>query len=841
MKDKITIIGVAVIIIVLGALFYSIPFNRDHVCCAQKCAVHEGENELLYISSGRKLEAWNRSTGQIYDSKYFGSKITSLTSVNESAVIGTKKGNISFYDPHTGETTLYFDGKKRLKNISQTRTNRSSEFPVSCLGYDGTNHIFYGCFNKTYILGIKDREIIFNYSSSEKIDGSCLSGDGKYLSLWNKTDGTKILHREHGEIITVSEKGNVTECAFSPDNRLAITYPDKLQVYSNDSFDLISEKELKNSDHGVEFLKDGTRIIITTNATFDILNSEDGALVTEKEIGGKARDIDVSRGEIYITTSDRIYIYDDSGVYKEKIQPEPEVPLFRPLIIFGSVWLTAFLILSEFYRRRYLDKTKAYYIEKKITVEQTILLGLLGIFISVVSWFYFSLIMELFIPLTFFAAFVFPGLIGSMLVIHLISRPRPVKIDSNNFYFSTTFFQELYRGWVRKAGLKDIKAIHPDYFYNLITKDMEQTGFEIITMNDKLGKIVFNVQGRENKIRKLKKAMKKAFGHRWKKIYRDEPYVDEEKWKKIGHLAKKKWRWVLAKYSSLFVIPMVLLMIFGSLFIWDFIPFYYYTYIMVALFFLIVVSLYYSMFRITRYVKAVKLKAKKDLISKRRTNAPPQGVLGKEKDDIELDKFLKIDAEEWKEIEKALNKERPLWYTILGLIALFTGLMMLALGIDNFILQIVGFTGLMVSIFSVFYFNKLSRYRSHVKNAVEHELKTGEQILPPDFEIPKPIMGGDFVKRGPIEVTERERQIAETWSGDIALTAISILMTAVVLISMYFLFKIDFMRRWYGSLLFLGLLMGTLALFGIYINNRQRIVAKVDQANKMEEWEDGDT
>ena len=326
--------------------------------------------------------------------------------------------------------------------------------------------------------------------------------------------------------------------------------------------------------------------------------------------------------------------------------------------------------------------------------------------------------------------------------------------------------------------------------------------------------------------------MKKAFGRDWRNVFREEPHIDERRWDEVGHLAKKKWKWVAVKNFMIMMPPMTFLIILQSTAIME-ITFDYFLYLIVLATVSFFVTILYIMKRMKDYTDAVKMKAKKDMSSGREYTVVSDSS---EEDDIELDKFLKMNDSEWRDVEEALSKERPYWYGTMGSIAVAFIFIISGLNFENIIFEVVGFAIIGVIMVAIFRFNKLSEYRSLVNNAVEHELKTGEIVLPEDFVIPEPIMGGDYVKRDGVTVTQEEREMAEKWSSEMYTIGLMIGVFVIVMVMMVSLLYFDITDMKLGMFLFLGGMMTPMLLFGLIINKKQKVVSKVNQAEKIEEF-----
>ncbi|MBS3789765.1 MAG: hypothetical protein KGY66_02505 [Candidatus Thermoplasmatota archaeon] len=545
--------------------------------------------------------------------------------------------NKLFLGTEHGEIMTYEEGEK-IEHYFE------SELSINSLQF---NKKLYALLGNDRIVRFEEGKITFNYSSDERIDGFCVSPNGS-VAVWNENAGIYVLSQDSKR--NISKRKGITDCSFSNDGKLAVAYEDKLEIYNSTTSTLLFERKLKKGMNLVEFTEYDERVVFSDGRkNFNLRDLESEELITE--IGfeeDQIEDLTVYGEKIFVTTSNRIHVFDSAGILKTKIHPQPEVPLFFPLVAIGTFVLGALIIWSELDRQS-PEGGNYHFKENKIPFDEAILLGTLGIFSLVCFIFYLFIQKDLLIPIGLWISIFFVGSLWIPSMVGFIGMFREVKINSETLYLSTSILQEHFKNMVRKVDLDEMKEIKPDYN----KKSSEKRGYEILTIDGRKGKILFSI-GRDRKIKEFEKAMNEVLGSKWNNIYEG------------NHAYEKK-----------------------------------------------------------------------------------------------SDDFLYYTKEDWDEIQRKIRLEKPVIFGMVGIMALL--LISVAVGSAHENVFLVLFSALVpppILLLLAFYNKKVFDARKEVKKAVEHELKTEKNILPPEFQIPESIIGGP-ISREPIDVTEKEKKKAE--------------------------------------------------------------------------------
>lgn len=789
MRRTRVILGVLIFLIMLGAILYHIPWNRNRVEGAQLSGF---TGDTVFISKDETLEVWNVSTGKRENVLKLDSNVTAIAA-GEKTFIGTSSGEIHVLNETTWETEVYF----------------KADSPIEELHYQDQLYVLAG-----NLLGDEKQTL-----STGPLDGFCVSPQGD-IATWNGSTLSK------GNF-TISKGTTITDCSFSDSGRMAVAYKGKVEVYQNDS--LIFEEDLEKAPYQVEFLKE--RVVCSGGSqAFKIFDPRTGDLIEDKDFeDDQVKDLDVHGGQFSVTISNRVYIYDADGRSKAKVQAPPSTPMLMPLIAAGVVPLGALTLWSEFDRRKRKEKD-VYYKEDTLPLDEVFMLGSLGIF-SVMSFMLFFFVMqELLIPLGLWMSILFVGIQIGMLATYPIIKQREVKLDSDTFYFSTSLFQELYKGKARKAKLNKIKEVHPNYFYNKPQETMNQIGFQVVTWDGSVGDITFSQMGRDKKIRKLEDSMKKAFSDRWDKVYVDKPYIDDKRWEEIGHLADQKWTTVQLKFmlpiSPVMILPVI------SVFFIDDLSITTYSLIIFGIGAVAIGGMMYGVNHLMKFKKAQSIQAKRKMREDIKTSY--KSLTEDKETEVEPEKYLEYDDEDWKDVQKKVNLERPIVYSTIGLMGSFLVLLLLGISLMNIPLLVLSMTLMAPLMFIAFYSIEISKARNIVKNAVEHELETGEKALPSGFEIPPPIVG-TYISREPIDITEEEKKIADDWTSQTQQLKLAIATSLIVFIPIGTLLLFPEIFDATGFYVPFGMLMIPIFLFMWYTSRKQKIVSKVEEAERIEE------
>ncbi len=801
------VMGIVIFIILFSAILYFIPFGRARVRDAQELETFNGK---VYIGSGKRLELWETDTAHREETLTLRSNITDLAS-DERLYLGTKNGTILVLNSSTKKTERCFQSDSSIVQLQKREK-------------------LYALMEDGRIVGLGEEKIMFTPPIDGDIKGFCVSPSDS-IAYWSGSSGVHIL--EEGNSTQILEVKDVTDCAFSEDGKLAVAYKKKVQVYNTTTLEVLFEEGLEEAEHRVGFTNGGKNLVCSGGTqAFRLWSLESQGLIEKRDFEeDTVKDLEVDNDRFSVMTEDRVYLYNSEAALKKRIQSSPEVPLFLPLVAVGAGLLSILTIWSEL-DRQHQNVEKFYFRESKLPYDEGVLLGSLGIFGMTSFLLYLFIHMEVLISMGLWVTPLFVALLWVFLLFYVLVRPREVKLDSNTFYFSTSLFQEHFKGWGRKTKLNNIRAVHPDYFYNKAQETFDQTGFQILTIEGDPGKVLFTMNNREKNTRRLERAMKKAFGPKWDRVYVDEPYIDEERWEEIGHLADKSLRMMTVK-MMVFVTPIFAMQIVASFFL---------DKISIEIFFLILGGagalamggVLYVMSQLRKVKEAQSIKAKKEIGPDQTTSYTPVAE-EVEKDEIDPEKYLDYTKKDWKEVDRKLQLERPLMYLAFGLMGALLIVIMVGASTTNLLLLIVGAILPAPLFFLVFYMNKITKARNMVKNAVEHELRTGEKVLPTGFEIPPPLMG-DYISREPIDVTEKERRLADKWTDEIQNVKMMIFISIGIFIPIgIVMIYNDLFQGQYGTYIVFALIFLPIIFIMWYSFRKGKIVGKVKEAEKIEE------
>ncbi|MGM0510651.1 MAG: WD40 repeat domain-containing protein [Thermoplasmatota archaeon] len=794
--------GVMVFLIMTAAILLYLPWGRPRIEDARLSTI---EDQSLQVVSDNQIESWNVSNAERERVSDTRSKITAITSNGGNTYLGTKDGEILILDGTSTETV--FTANNTIDKLHMTDD-------------------LYALIGNESIVKIENSQITYNHTE-DRIHGFSVSPDNR-IAAWSKNHGIYLLDDQNKTY--VSNRSGITDCSFSED--LAVAYRNKVEVYDTTTLDIIFERNLKEMNHYVVII-DRSLICSGGSQIFRIWDLENGESIAKRyDEDGWVRDLDITEDRFSITTEDRIYIFDSNGVLKKKIQSPPSTPLYLPLVAIGAILMGILTFWSEMDRQRHKDGN-FYFKENKLPYDEAISLGSLGVFGMISFMLYLFIRMELLISMGLPMMIFFIATLWAMILSFIMFGLREVKLDPKSLYFSTSYYQERFKGWPRKAKLNRIRSIHPEYFFNKPQETMTKIGYQVSTIDGKVGKILFSHPGREKNIRKLKEAMKEAFGSKFDKVYFEEPYINEERWEEIKHLAKQSWSKVMMK----FFIPLVPVFIIQPVFL--LFPNILTVNILLMITFgvgaIAIFGVIYGMNHMKKYKEAQSIQAKREMKSDKKSS---YSVIQEEEEfgeEVNPNKFLDYTKKDWLDVSKKLNLERPLIYLSFGILAVILILVAVGSSTENLILLIISVILPMPLLAIVSYMTKISKARNMVKNAVEHELKTGEKVLPQGFELPPPLMGHQ-ISREPIEVTSRERELADKWSDEMQNIKMMVFISVGMFVPIGFaILYSEFFQGSYGTYMLFGIIMLPIILIMWFIISKQKIVAKVNEADRIEE------
>jgi hypothetical protein len=463
-----------------------------------------------------------------------------------------------------------------------------------------------------------------------------------------------------------------------------------------------------------------------------------------------------------------------------------------------------------------------------------ILLALLGIFIfnSV-----FSLLMVGVGDAGFavWMTFLNVGIYGFVIIVMLIIQTRQVIIEEDGITLSTSFYEARYKKKPVRLSLGYIAKVHPNYFFNRNEKDLKKVGFEFVSIDGQVGTILLVGPSAASKD-KVKESLAEAFGSRWKQVYTEKPNIDEERWKKIGHYSKRSFASVSLRFAAAIMIPYFLIMLL-ILFI-PAISFDIFLLLSMGSMAILILGMIYGIKKIRKWVEACTIKARMELLEHMSKKAPVITSFETESKTVfEPDKHLAMTEPEWRKVEKRVAQWRPLAYVMVLSAVIFTVFFIGARVNESIVLFIIALPAFAVLMISILFSQKITQAETLVKKAVDHELKTGELVLPEEFHIPKSWF--TYISREPIKLTEKEKALAKRFKdqGEMMLVKQMIFWLTAIFLPMAILFITNPLKGvWYQIYVYLAAMMIPVLFFIIYMISSQRVVVKVNRAEEIDRF-----
>jgi len=247
---------------------------------------------------------------------------------------------------------------------------------------------------------------------------------------------------------------------------------------------------------------------------------------------------------------------------------------------------------------------------------------------------------------------------------------------------------------------------------------------------------------------------------------------------------------------------------------------------------LIVILIIYTMREQVKYTNAITIKA---VLEMKKPEKKDIDVGSTDKNKLNPDRYLHMSEDEWrKEIKIAQGAYRYIVLTILVSVIYFA-IILSPIGTVNFFIVLIS-TFLFVASFFYFQFRfyRIEQSMALIKKAAEHEIRTGESIMPEDIEIPQFLSGAGIVSRKPINITPKEREIAEKMrnEGELWDMKIFILLIFLAYGPILCLFAVDIKRSFIG--IYFGLMFLPVVVAIIYLLKRKKLLAKVKEAERIE-------
>lgn len=815
------IIGVVVLISGLSGALVTLPESAHPFYDIHWLEYADREGKTILVADTNEISLWDVDSGSLLGYRYVRGRISEMdVSSNGIVAVGTEKGKILLLDNRTLE----------LKD------QYSFNSAVSTLAWStGSNRLAAGLTDGSILVWEGETEVLNTSFTGEWICGVSLSPTGDTMAVCYENEGLYVVDVGDPGTSLLRDANGPTDCSFSPFGDLAVSYlSGHVVVYDHLSWNMSFSGWVDRAYNVVDWSWDGTRLYASGGMLgIRIWDMPSGAMVSERRHeNNPASHLAAGNETVAVSTRYFVYIYTLDGEEISHFPVYEEAPFLLPITIICSIIFTILTIECELARRRFWKSTQAIYIEHKVPLDEKLLLMLLGIFVFNAVFMH----LDVGVGRGGFAVWniiLIGGTFGFIIIIMLIIQTRQVVIEEDGITLSTSFYEARFKKKPVRLGLSDITKVHPDYFFNRNEKDLKKVGFELVSVDGQVGTILL-VGPSAASTDDVKDALAKAFGSRWEQIYTEEPYIDEVRWKKIGHYSKKSYASVSMKFAALLFIPY-----FFILFLILSVPalsFGLYLLFSMGSMAILILGMIFGLKRMRKWVEASTIKARMELLDYMRKRAPISTFEEtKEKTVFEPDKHLRMTEREWRDVERRIAQGRPLAYVMTASAVFFIIAFLGARAIESLILLIPATLSFAVLMISVFYSMRITQAYALVKKAAEHELRTGEQVLPENFNIPKSWFL--YISREPIELTEEEKAFAQRIKdqGEMLIAKQMIVMMVAMFLPMIIFFTLDpFGGTWYRLYVFMAGIMGPVLVFMFYSMSRQRIAQKVKQAEEID-------
>jgi len=820
-SNRLVAIGIIITLLSTTIILIGVPYDTPSMNYPNRMLAEDG---TVFTTDYAKLMAWNITSKQLIHHIKANSMIRGIDiSSDRKLLVATHKGEIAVMN--LSLKTLY--NYSLPENITDAKWGPQGEIVAG--SENGTIFITQGGNTTAYS------------TSDARILKMAISPDKKFLGVTYLKSEAAVFSLSNMSRVFVGPNSSVA-CSFSPDGNIAFAKTDEVFVYNMSSGELIFDRPTWQEPTYPIFLgwsPDGTKIFAAGYEEdvrgWNVSTGKVLFVLTPKHI--RCAYFDESR--IYIAGNYHVLIFDMNGDEIVYLPEDAEIPFLLPVSSITIAILIILVIIEDINRRKlwneYDRDDKVIFAEKQISLQELALLFSLALYLSITLITYMLVKAWLFDFVLWYILSIC-GILLYFMVSSLLLKPLPIIIRNDRIGMQVNLYQILFRKRQRWASISEIKRVSPHYFYNERIKLVEESGLDFILMDGTVLSAIIRPANRFlTDIEDLKKYLAESFGSRWDRVFVDEPYIDMDKWEKIKHLADRKTGTnviilmvkllvpILGIDIFMVMFPELLFPVFEAGLFWPFLA---------GVIALIVILIVRTMKEQTDYRNAITIKAVMEMKKPEKRDIESDYS---NKNKLNPDRYLHMSEEEWKkEIKIAQRFYRCIILTILVSVIYF-GIILSKIGPENLFIFLISSVLFMAFIFYFqFVFYKIEQAMALIKKAVEYEIRTGKVIIPDDIEIPQFLSMSGIVSRKPINITPKERKIAEKMrnEGELWNIKLSILSIFLVFIPLLGLFAFDITRSFLA--IYFGLMFLPIIILAIYVFKRQKILAKVKEAERIE-------